>query len=249
MKGSRRTRRWFKRDPDRWANEQSLAALVLYNSSACTRGGVARIVGTYPLRSAHGHLLGEFKVRIVFPSGFPHRGVHPSIYLVSHRDVWSNGLNSHIENDWRLCLYVPHESGIDFTNTRAMLTQVARLDAFLRCERVYQKDLREARANGLDVEKVAWPGPDRSHGIIGLVEAIEAIGHEPSPEDPCACGREANYDRCCGPRVQALREALRAERQQAFARAVNAARPKVPTTWSGRDEHVGEPKEQKEQPC
>src|SRR5208283_5972910 len=98
---------------------------------------------------------------------------HPSVYLVSHRDRWKNGGDSHIESDWKLCLFVPGESGIDFSQADSLNDLFAVIHTFLFKQRVYQRRLVRAQLDG-SIPK--WPGEYRSHGIQGMREAIRDMG-------------------------------------------------------------------------
>lgn len=151
---------WYARSPARWQGEQQIAAKHLKD---CRAGfddqGQAVISGFLPIMSEHGHEYGVFGIRIVYPQAFPGQCCGPSAYLDSHRGQWTNMGESHIESDWRLCLYVPGESEIDFRREDALEDFLACLRTFLFKERIYQRDLLRKQLTG---ERAEWPGPFRS---------------------------------------------------------------------------------------
>jgi hypothetical protein len=57
------------------------------------------------------------KLRFDYPPTFPARGQTPKVVLFGHWDRWRRGGDSHINADSSLCLFVPVESGIDFTKS------------------------------------------------------------------------------------------------------------------------------------
>jgi hypothetical protein len=184
---------WHEAMPLRWTQEQSIAAAMLQDFEAGIDGnGCAFVRGTFSVVSEHGHLYEIVGLRIVYPSSFPARNQPPTVYLESHHDRWVKGGDSHIENDWRICLFVPFESGIDFSETTSLNDLFAVIHTFLFKQRVYQRRLVRSR---LDGSKAEWPGEDRSHGLQGIREAIRdggGIGRN----DPCPCGSGKKFKRC-----------------------------------------------------
>jgi hypothetical protein len=186
--------RWFETMPDRWLNEQRLAERIMEDTIAFIDAeGRAVLRGKYRSLSEHGHEQGVFAIRIVYPHRFPSRNCGPFVYLESHHDEWMNGRDSHIEADWRLCLYVPLESGIRFERNDALAHLFESVHTFLIRERIYQRDLRRAKVSGVQAE---WPGPDRSHGDRGLIEAMREHG-KPGRNDACVCGSGLKFKKCC----------------------------------------------------
>jgi hypothetical protein len=184
---------WYVDAAARWAHEQSIAREFLAGaSSEVGLDGRACIRGEYRLLSEHGREYGRFRVRIVYPEHFPFRGRHPNVYLDSHQVLWTNLRDSHIEHDWRLCLYVACESGIDFTRWDSLLQLFPCVHTFLLRERIYQERLVRERLRGIPA---VWPGPQREHGIDGLRQAIAKVG-VPGPNDPCICGSGEKFKRC-----------------------------------------------------
>jgi SEC-C motif-containing protein len=149
--------------------------------------------GIFHVYSQHGHLYEAVKLRFVYPPTFPTRGQPPSVYLESHRGRWEKGSKSHIEPDWRLCLFVPGESGIDFTHPDSLNELFAVLHTYLVKQRVFQRRLVRQRLIG---EPAHWPGEERSHGIAGIREAIYTMG-KIGRNAPCPCGSGVKYKRCC----------------------------------------------------
>ncbi len=101
---------WHEKDPVRWQHEQEVARETLGGFEAGTDDGKAYFRGVLDLCSEHGHVYETTRICIVYPLTFPARNQPPSVYLESHRDRWRKGGNSHIESDWKLCLFVPGES-------------------------------------------------------------------------------------------------------------------------------------------
>ena len=186
--------RWFEQQPKRWSREQAIANRLMADVMAgVDDAGRAFIAGTYRLLSRSGHEYDRFNLRFVYPDRFPLRNRNPNVYLDSHHDVWQFGRDSHIEPTWRMCLFVPLESGIDFNDGDSLLQLFPLIHTFLIRERIYQRDWKREAAT-----KIApvWPGPDRSHGSDGLVEAILAHGGL-GRNEPCVCGSGEKFKRCC----------------------------------------------------
>lgn len=184
---------WHQTQPDRWIAEQSVALEVLDDfHSGIDEAGTAYVTGTFNVLSEHGHLYEAVSIRIEYPNDFPRRNVPPSVYLLSHRDKWIKGGNSHIESDWKLCLFVPGESGINFADANSLNQLFGIIQTFLFKEYVYQKRLKFSRRTGSVAE---WPGEDRSHGEAGIKEAIESIGRI-GRNSPCPCGSGKKYKHC-----------------------------------------------------
>lgn len=185
-------------NPTRWACEQEIAHRLLDDLAVGEDAqGRAFFVGTYTLRSEHGHVYGRFVLRVVYPRNFPKRRAHPCVYLESHRNIWQNFRDSHIESDWRLCLYVALESDIDFERDDSLCALFAAVHTFLIRERIYQRALAREALTGVPA---IWPGPQRSHGVAGLREAMQERGR-PGRNDPCVCGSGVKFKKCCLTRV------------------------------------------------
>ncbi len=185
---------WFERSPLRWEMEQLIARQFMANVEAgFDEKGRAIIKGTFKLISQHGHEYGSFKIRLVYPVGFPAKEHVPSVYLDSHRSTWENSADAHFFPDWKLCLFVPGESPIDFSNQESLKDLFAVLRVFLFKERMYQRDLIIQAITG---KRAVWPGEARAHGIKGIIEAIqERRGLR--PEEQCLCGSGRKFKRCC----------------------------------------------------
>ena len=184
---------WHEANPGRWQQEQAVAANLLGNADAgIDSEGTAFVCGTFGVYSEHGHLYESVKLRIVYPPNYPARNCPPSVYLASHRDRWKNGGDSHIESDWKLCLFVPGESGIDFSQDGSLNDLFAVIHTFLFKQRVYQRRLLRAQLDGSIPE---WPGEYRSHGIQGMREAIRDMGGV-GRNDPCPCGSGLKFKKC-----------------------------------------------------
>lgn len=183
---------WYDVDPERWRREQELVSANLTEVETGAEGGTACIRGNLELCSEHGHVYDSVRIRIVYPPRFPFRNQPPSIYLESHRDRWRKGGDSHIEGDWKLCLFVPGESQIDFADGDSILALLGVAHTFLLKQRIYQRRLMRAELEG---GTAAWPGPDRSHGVKGIREAVRALGRV-GRNEPCPCGSGLKYKRC-----------------------------------------------------
>lgn len=219
---------WHKRDPARWRVEQAVAAQIL----VCVQSGVDIEGHTFhdghlSVLSRHNVDYGPFHLRIVYPSAFPEHRLTPDVYLQSHRDRWRNGFDSHIEDSpfvrahrvrvlyglhvehhWRLCLFVPGETDIDFTKEDSLRDLLATAAVFLRKEMFYQRDLEEELTGS---RRAIWPGEDRAHGVAGLKQMIKDRGSV-RPFDPCICGSGRSFYQCCMDRVGGSR--WRGRRQQ-----------------------------------
>jgi len=184
---------WHEQAPLRWEQERTIASELLQDFQAEISGdGTAILRGIFEVTSEHGHIYERVGLRVEYPPTFPVRNQHPNVYLESHRDRWKNGGNSHIEPDWRLCLFVPIESGIDFADSISLNDLFAVVHTFLFKERIYQRRLAMSRLNGSIAE---WPGQDRSHGLRGIREAVRERGGI-GRNEPCPCGSGKKFKRC-----------------------------------------------------
>lgn len=183
---------WYEEDTERWRREQALATKVLANPDVEVANGRAQIEGSLELVSEHGHIYDTIRIRIVYPSSFPQRNQPPSVYLVSHRDRWLKGPDGHIEDDWKLCLFVPGESGINFARPDSLNQLLGVIHTFLLKERIYQHRMDQAQSQD---QVATWPGPERSHGIEGVREAVRAMG-KIGRNAPCPCGSGKKYKHC-----------------------------------------------------
>ena len=184
---------WHNSNPDRWKQEQRIASELLADFEAgIDSNQTAFIRGIFGVYSEHGHLYESATLRIEYPETFPNRNQPPSVYLESHRDRWRNTEDSHIESDWRLCLFVPGESGINFAATNSLNDLFAVIHTFLFKQRIYQKRLARVQITG---GVARWPGEARSHGERGIREVIQAMGGV-GRNDPCPCGSEQKYKKC-----------------------------------------------------
>jgi hypothetical protein len=93
---------------------------------------------------------------------------------------------------------VPGESGLNFLNPAALCDLVAITYTFLLKERIYQRRLLRESLTG---EAARWPGKDRSHGVVGVKEAVLDMGGI-QPNDLCPCGSGLKYRLCCRSSVE-----------------------------------------------
>lgn len=186
-------RSWHQLNTKRWEQECLIAAEVFSGcESEVDASRKAIIRGMFDVCSQHGHIYESVKLRIEYPATFTIRNQPPSVYLESHRDRWKNTADSHIENDWRLCLFVPGESGINFSDSMSLNDLFAVIQTFLFKQRIYQRRLAKTYLTG---EIAKWPGKDRSHGEQGIREAIHARGGV-GRNEPCPCGSGKKYKHC-----------------------------------------------------
>jgi hypothetical protein len=189
--------------PRRWEREQAIAQQYMANARARVSFGLACIDGEIPLENKYGAgVRDSFRVLIIYPSDFLHAltdegfvddaPTYPSVYLMSHRALWAQRIDGHILSDWSLCLYVPGEAGIEFRDPDSLLRLLEVTKAFLMLERIYQRRVLAERVTGVEAE---WPGPQRSHGLPGYLEAVEDRGGILDTE-PCICGSGKRYARC-----------------------------------------------------
>jgi hypothetical protein len=184
---------WHEALPQRWTQEQSIAAGLLQEFEAGIDGnGCSFIRGAFSVISEHGHVYETVRLRLVYPPTFPARNQSPLVYLESHRDRWVNRGDSHIESDWRLCLFVPSESGIVFDDPTSLNDLFAVIHTFLFKQRIYQRRLLQSQ---LKEGKAKWPGEDRSHGLQGIREAVRDSGGV-GRNDPCPCGSGRKFKHC-----------------------------------------------------
>jgi SEC-C motif len=189
---------WYEIMPSRWRAEQELAQRLLEEVEAgIDDQGRMFLLGTVRILSRHGHEYAACKVRIVYPAEFPERGRVPAVYLESHRN-WLKGPDAHIEEDWKLCLFVPGEVGIDFSGPESLGELIQCLRMFLFKEYLYQRDLTNGLLTGTPA---AWPGQARSHGIMGLQEAVRERSRW-GRNEPCPCGSGKKFKRCCLPKMR-----------------------------------------------
>lgn len=185
---------WWHEKSARWCVEQTIARELLQDVECRIQNGIAIIVGTLDVASATGRIYETVKLKIEYPYKFPKQNQPPRVVLVSHRDVWKRGFDSHINADWSLCLFVWFESGIDFRNATSLSDLIMVIHTFLFKERVYQKALAAEKKTGV---KAVWPGEARAHGLAGEIEALQAISHD----SKCPCGSGKKFNRCCKPRI------------------------------------------------
>ncbi len=166
--------------------------------------GHAYVTGTYHLSQNCGHELDRYQLRIVYPDNFPARNGHPSVYLESHHDQWNPTLDSHIEDDWRLCLFVAIESGLNFERPGELRELFSRIHVFMLLQRIYQEELH-LKGQAL------WPGPQRAHGPTGLRDALKGRETPLHHNDGCVCGSGRKYRKCCRDKVE--KERAQAQRR------------------------------------
>lgn len=184
---------WHESSPVRWESEQAIAAERLDDFEAgIDEAGRAFFTGVFHLYSEHGHLYESVALRFIYPDTFPTRCQLPSMYLESHRDRWAKCGDAHIERDWKLCPFVPGESGIDFTSSDSLNDLFAVLCMYLLKQCIFQRRLADERLTGV---RARWPGEERSHGIAGIREAVRERG-KVGRNDPCPCGSGRKYKHC-----------------------------------------------------
>ena len=189
--------------PKRWERDQAIARKYMANVSADLGFGLAGIRGDIVLANKYSEGIRDvFGIYIIYPRDFLHAQTEegfvddaptcPSVYLISHRDVWVQRIDGHILSDWSLCLYVPGEADINFRDYNAMERLLEVIKAFLVLERIYQRRIQREKETGV---KAKWPGPQRSHGYDGLAEAIRDRGGL-RDTDLCICGSGKRFARC-----------------------------------------------------
>jgi class 3 adenylate cyclase len=182
----------------RWEIEQEIAHEFMTDVVVgFYEQGRAYISGTFQLVSNHGHVYDTFKLRIVYPGDFPSKSRVPYVFLDSHRNKWENSADAHLFTNWAMCLFVPGESPIDFTSETSLQELFVVVRVFLFKERLYQRDLILQAISG---NRAIWPGEARSHGIAGIVEAINARGGMRKHEF-CICGSGKKFKQCCKSKI------------------------------------------------
>ncbi|MFA9476964.1 adenylate/guanylate cyclase domain-containing protein [Phycisphaerales bacterium AB-hyl4] len=189
-------RPWFVQNATRWTIEQEHAHQLMDNVHVSTtpdhRG---QIEGSFALRSHHGHIYDVFRIRLIYPPRFPYDGQVPKVYLDSHRNRWVRTIDGHIQDDWGLCLFVPGDSDIDFSQADAFCKLLGAIHEFLIKERIYQRDLVRWEVLGIPPK---WPGDERPHGVQGIAEVVRERGGIDGGE-PCTCGSGRKFKHCHGP--------------------------------------------------
>lgn len=187
----------------RWQAEQEIAGRFLTELEVgASEEGWPQLRGCYEQRSQHGRVYGAFRLRIAYPPPFPLRNAQPRVWIENPPSTWVNTVDGHVYPDWELCLGVALDSEIDFTQPDSGIKLVEAVDTFLRLERIYQRD-RRWKGDAAD-----WPGPQRSHGLLGYYESIRAMG-EPGRNDPCLCGSGLKYKACHWAQMETNKESLR----------------------------------------
>ncbi len=190
---------WHERRPERWEGEQRIGRQLLEGChTGIGDGAVAFLEGLFHVRSQHGHRYETVTIRVEYPVNFPERGTTPKVILLSHRDRWRQGGDSHINTDWSLCLFVPGESGIEFGRADSLNDLFSVLHTFLFKEHVYQQALGKQVLPG---PKADWPGEARSHGYAGIAEAVRGKG-KVGRNEPCPCGSGRKFKVCCMPQIR-----------------------------------------------
>lgn len=115
----------------------------------------------------------------------------PDVYLISHRETWKNLEDSHIEGDWRLCLFPKGLSYINYSNPDGPLRLLCSVSAFLCRQYIYQKLI-------IEDPKASWPGKGFDHGAAGLEQA-KRLRKNFDPGSLCFCGSgiELRYCKQC----------------------------------------------------
>jgi hypothetical protein len=189
--------------PKRWAHELEVAHAYMQNVRAQTNGQLVAIRGDLVLPNRYSDGVRErFTIRIVYPPDFLHAltaegfvdnaPTVPWVYLLSHRNVWVRRLDGHILSDWSLCLFVPGEADINFRDQHSLKQLLEVIQTFLILQRIYQARIRRESETGVEAK---WPGPQRSHGLDGLLEAIRDRGGLRDGE-LCICGSGLRFARC-----------------------------------------------------
>lgn len=202
--------------PKRWQREQEIAHKYMTNVRADVGFGRAGIRGDIVLPNKYSAGVRDaFTIYILYPSDFLHALTHegfvndaptcPTVYLLSHHDVWVRRIDGHIFSDWSLCLFVQGELDFSFRDFNALERLLEVIKTFLILQRVYQRRVRRELETGV---KAQWPGPQRSHGLDGYIEAIRDRGGI-RDTDLCICGSGLRFARCHKSRIQ-QREAEKA---------------------------------------
>jgi hypothetical protein len=189
--------------PRRWERDQDIARRHLKNVRFDARHQLAGIGGEIVLSNRYSDGVRDtFDIYIIYPDDFLHAVTkhgyvddapsYPSVYLMSHRNDWEGRLDGHILSDWSLCLYVLGEADINFRDHNSLERLLEVTHAFLLLERIYQRRIRQEKETGV---KAVWPGPQRSHGLDGYIEAIDDRGGL-RDDDLCICGSGLRFA-CC----------------------------------------------------
>src|SRR4051794_37834693 len=81
----------YQQNPSRWGVEKEIARRFLdYPKFGTDCLGKSFLSGFVRVRSRRNHEYGPFTIRIVFSRQFPRDHSAPCVYLMSHRDRWTN---------------------------------------------------------------------------------------------------------------------------------------------------------------
>lgn len=176
-------------DLGRWHNDRLVFERVFENVSYGSEHCFQWFQGDLIVKTEMGHEYGPFTIRIKFNTDYYSGLSAPDSYLLSHRDQWQQFEDSHIEKDWRLCLFVFLESSIDFSSTESLLQFIERLSNFLVDASIYQNDVKIMGKN-----KAKWPGRERLHGYAGIMEVLNQ--NQTSIFGMCPCGNGKSFFDC-----------------------------------------------------
>jgi len=189
-----RTIPWHSLNPDRWEAEQAIGRARLQRFSAgFDTNGSAFIRGCLTVVTENGASYGPFTLKVTYPLNFPSRNSVPSVYLESHRLEWKNISDSHIEEDWKLCLFVAARSEIDFGSASSLHDLLNVTSGYLVKQTFFQEDLAAQPHTHI---KAKWIGPEYAHGVPGLKQAVGEMDKKLGRNDPCVCGSGKKAKRC-----------------------------------------------------
>lgn len=149
------------------------------------------IEGNLKIKFMTGREIGPFRLRILFDNSYYAGKAPPSVYLISHRNQWVNQGNAHIEKSWKLCLSIPFESLIDFSEYSSINKFLEKLSNFMVDEWLYQQEVKK-----VGLAEAKWSGRERAHNFDGILEAIASKVN--SMTDDCPCGSKKQFVSCHG---------------------------------------------------
>lgn len=176
---------------EKWSCDLSLFQTVFTNCSFGISSRFNWMEGELLVEIENGRSIGPFKLRIEFSDEYYRGEKSPAVYLLSHRGVYKNIGDYHIEKDWKLCLYIDFESHIDFSSLTSFQLVLERLGSFMYDLWLYHEEVKK-----IGPIKAKWPGKQRKHNMAGVIEAcVDKIS---SLSDSCACGSGKSFEKCHG---------------------------------------------------
>ena len=173
----------------RWQHDLTIFQSLFRNTTYAIDSEGFWMQGDLYVEASTGREVGPFTLKIIFEDNYFAGKMAPSTFLISHRGTWKALGDAHIENNWKLCLFVYFESNIDFSKFESFRMYLESLSSFMLDQCLYQEEVKKVgRRNA------KWPGPQRSHNMKGYIEAL--LANIKSPQSKCPCGSGKKFSQC-----------------------------------------------------